>query len=381
MFGHRNVPDSPVNGRAASPINGRPTSKARKLAYALLGGVTLFGIGWITAQTSEKEKVDERYARSDKVGEIGNPFVTNRAPSTPPVPPTATPVVANRPPLPTATAPTPGWAMPAMGLPPGPARPVPISQFQASGGTVHQTPAGNVAPGSVNASARGNASDALGDRLNAGEDAETAVATMLPDRNLFLTMGTPMPCILEQAIRTDVPGPFRCKVPTPVYSTSGAVPLLDSGTWIFGRISEPLARGSSRAFAVVTRLETPQGCLVKLRAPVGDLLGTSGIDGEVDTHFFERFRGVAMLALLDAAGQAAALAASRAIGGENGISFNEFQAGGRDLAQGSYGDDINIPSTLRTHQARRIMIMAMQDLDMRGCFRLRTASNQLRTTK
>jgi type IV secretion system protein VirB10 len=366
MFGRNSIPDSPVNGGTASPINRRPTSKVRKFAYALLGGVTLFGIGWITPQTPEKEKVDERYTRADKVGEIGNPFVPIPASTAPPTPPAVIPAAANRPPA------APGWTMPSMGPPPGPSRPVPISQFQAAGGIAQQPPAGTAPSGTVNASTRGSGSDALSDRLNVGEDGETAVATMLPDRNLFLTMGTPMPCILEQAIWTDVPGPFRCKVPTPVYSTSGAVPLVDSGTWIFGRISEPLARGSTRAFAVVTRLETPQGCLVKLRAPIGDQLGTPGIDGEIDTHFFERFRGVAMLALLDAAGQAAAIAASRAIGGENGISFNEFQSGSRDLAQGSYGDDINIPSTLRTHQARRIMVMAMSDVDMRPCFKLRT---------
>jgi type IV secretion system protein VirB10 len=368
MVGRSNLPDSPVNGGSASPINARPPSRARKITYALLSGVTLFGIGWITAQPPEKEKADERYTRADKVGEIGNPFVPIPTPAAPPVPPAAIPVAINRPPGPTAAAPTPGWAMPAMGLPAGPSRPVPISQFQASGGIAQQAAMGATPSMTANASAGRGGPDALSDRLNVGEDGGTAVATMLPDRNLFMTMGTPMPCILEQAIRTDVPGPFRCKVPMPVYSTSGAVPLVDSGTWIFGRISEPLARGSTRAFAVVTRLETPQGCLVKLRAPVGDQLGTSGIDGEVDNHFFQRFQGVAMLALLDAAGQAAAIAASRAIGGENGVSFNEFQSGSRDLAQGSYGDDINIPSTLRTHQARRVMIMAMEDIDMRPCF-------------
>jgi type IV secretion system protein VirB10 len=196
---------------------------------------------------------------------------------------------------------------------------------------------------------------------------------MLPDRHLFMTMGTPIPCILEQPINTQVPGPFRCKVRGPVYSTSGAVPLLDDGTWVFGRVAQHLERGMDRAFAVVTRLETPQGCLVKLRASLGDQLGTPGIEGEVDTHFFERFRGVAMIALLDAAGQAAAIAASNAIGAESGISFNQFQSGSKNLANGSYGDDINIPSTLRRAQAPQVLIMAMDDIDMRPCFSLRTA--------
>ena len=98
---------------------------------------------------------------------------------------------------------------------------------------------------------------------------------------------------------------------------------------IFGRTVEDLQRGKRRTFGLVTRVETTKGCLIKLRAPVGDQLGTPGLDGEIDTHFFERFQSVAILALFDAASQAAAIAASEAIGGDNGISFNEIEAGGK----------------------------------------------------
>jgi type IV secretion system protein VirB10 len=270
-------------------------------------------------------------------------------------------------------------------LPGALARPVnrpPISALQTSGGlkangtaTTTSTQAAPSSEGgveSISATARVD-NDRLDEGLGSGRDGGTVSATMLPDRNLFMTMGTPIPCILEQPINTQVPGPFRCKVKGPVYSTSGAVPLLDDGTWAFGRVAQHLERGMNRAFAVVTRLETPQGCLIKLRASLGDQLGTPGIEGEVDTHFFERFRGVAMIALLDAAGQAAAIGASNAIGAESGISFNQFQSGSKNLAEGSYGDDINIPSTLRRAQAPQVLIMAMDDIDMRPCFSLTMA--------
>lgn len=268
------------------------------------------------------------------------------------------------------------------GLPTVLARPVvrpPISALQTSGGLKPAAASPQAAPSaeggveSISARGGGGGSDRLDEGLGAGRDGGTVSATMLPDRNLFMTMGTPIPCILEQPINTQVPGPFRCKVRGPVYSTSGAVPLLDDGTWAFGRVAQHLERGMDRAFAVVTRLETPQGCLIKLRASLGDQLGTPGIDGEVDTHFFERFRGVAMIALLDAAGQAAAIGASNAIGAESGISFNQFQSGSKNLAQGSYGDDINIPPTLRRAQAPQVLIMAMDDIDMRPCFSLTMA--------
>jgi type IV secretion system protein VirB10 len=357
-------------GNVTSPVARAPMSRLRKGLLLLSGAVVAAGITWLT---SEGDKVDrtlpDRQIRPEAVGEIGSPFVPipREAPPAPPVVPTP---VAARPPAHAVPVPNSGWQLPSLAPLARPA--VAISQFQASAAPA-QPATTPVATGGQQDKARAGAGegDALNVRLNAGEDAGTAVTTLLPDRNLFMTMGTPIACVTEQPIRTDVPGPFRCKVPTPVYSTSGAVPLLDPGTWVFGRIAESLERGSTRAFGVVTRLETPQGCLIKLRAPIGDQLGTSGIDGEIDTHFFERFQGVALLALLDAAGQAAALAASNAVGNGTGVQFNQFQLGGRQLGEGSFGDDVNIPSTLATHQARNIVVMAMQDIDMRACFRLR----------
>lgn len=261
------------------------------------------------------------------------------------------------------------------GMPGGlPAQPsVPIRHFQAK---IPRSTVDSGAPGQAGDSdgaspVSARSGDALDNRLNAGADPDTVVATRLPDRNLFLTMGTGMPCISEQPINTDVPGPFRCKVKGNVMSTSGNVSLLDDGTWIFGRMTESLARGKRRAFGVVTRVETPDGCLIRLRAPIGDQLGTSGVDGEIDTHFFERFRGAALLALFDIASQTAAIAASEAIGGGNGISFNQIEMGARDLGEGTVGDDVNIPPTLKAAQAKRMLITVMEDIDMRKCYALR----------
>ena len=365
---------TPQTDATTSQIAGPRENRKKKLGKALLGTVTIIAAGWFILTDSPPPPVEAERSAVARNGEIGSAF----APIPPSAPPT-TPAVA-KPPLPPAR-PT-GTGMP--GVPTVLARPVvrpPISALQTSGGLRTAAAANPTAPApsteggveGISALNGGGGSDRLDEGLGAGRDGGTVSATMLPDRNLFMTMGTPIPCILEQPINTQVPGPFRCKVRGPVYSTSGVVPLLDDGTWAFGRVAQHLERGMDRAFAVVTRLETPQGCLIKLRASLGDQLGTPGIDGEVDTHFFERFRGVAMIALLDAAGQAAAIGASNAIGADSGISFNQFQSGSKNLAQGSYGDDIDIPPTLRRAQAPQVLIMAMDDIDMRPCFSLTMA--------
>jgi type IV secretion system protein VirB10 len=370
MFGNTVTPQT---DNATSQVTAPAKSKKRKTAEMLLGTAAIIAFGWFILNDSAPPPVADR-AMVARNGEIGGDFK--------PIPPPAAPVVqaVAKPPQPPAR-PT---GMPMPGLPganPGPSN-RPLSLYQAgfsidrgerSTSTAQAPPSAEGGVESISAMAGSGGNDRLDAGLGAGRDGGTVSATMLPDRHLFMTMGTPIPCILEQPINTQVPGPFRCKVRGPVYSTSGAVPLLDDGTWAFGRVAQHLERGMDRAFAVVTRLETPQGCLVKLRASLGDQLGTPGIDGEVDTHFWERFRGIAMIALLDAAGQAAALAASNAIGSESGITFNEFESGSKSLAQSSYGDDINIPPTLRRAQAPQVLIMAMDDIDMRPCFSLTMA--------
>jgi type IV secretion system protein VirB10 len=369
MFGNSVTPQTDT---ATSQIAAPPKSKKRKFTELLLGTVSIVAAGWFIMHDTTRPPVETERSVVARNGEIGGGFVPIPQSAPPVVPADATPArVPGRPP---------GPSLPA--LPTVLARPVvrpPISALQTSGGLKPAAVPAQAAPSaeggveSISAMASSGGNDRLDSGLGAGRDGGTVSATMLPDRHLFMTMGTPIPCILEQPINTQVPGPFRCKVKGPVYSTSGAVPLLDDGTWAFGRVANHLERGMDRAFAVVTRLETPQGCLVKLRSSLGDQLGTPGIDGEVDTHFWERFRGVAMIALLDAAGQAAAIGASNAIGAESGISFNQFQSGSKNLAQGSYGDDIDIPPTLKRAQAPQVLILAMDDIDMRPCFSLTMA--------
>ena len=122
-----------------------------------------------------------------------------------------------------------------------------------------------------------------------------------------------------------------------------------------------------------TRVETPQGCLVRIRAPAADALGQAGLDGEIDTHFFQRFGAYIGMAFLDSGMQAAVLAASNAGGRGNngGVSFYQFQNAGRQGGQSLFAEDAAIPPTLRRNQAEPIVVRLTPDVDMRPCFRLR----------
>ena len=64
-----------------------------------------------------------------------------------------------------------------------------------------------------------------------------------------------------------------------------------------------LRRGQRRLFVTFTKIETPDGCMVRIRAPGADALGQAGLDGEIDNHFFQRFGAYIGMAFVDAAMQ------------------------------------------------------------------------------
>jgi type IV secretion system protein VirB10 len=341
----------------ASPVAGgsAPSWRRRALLWGA-GIVAVGGVLWLTAPSRRHEDSPGKPASFEVPGQIGAAFEAARTPreATVSLPvPRATPA-----------------SVAADAINQRTYRPAPLMAF----GGPQDIDRGHGKPGSggpgTGGAAEAAGTDALSARLRA-EDQPTAVATQLPDRNLFLTEGTPIPCVPDSPITSDVEGAFRCKLPEAVWSTSGAVPLLDAGTWIVGRVGAGLRRGQRRLFAVMTRVETPQGCLIRIRAPAADALGQAGLDGEIDTHFFQRFGAYLGMAFLETGMQAAVLAASNAAGRNNGgVSFYQFQTAGQQGGQSLFAEDAAIPSTLYRAQAQPIVVRLTQDIDMRTCFRL-----------
>lgn len=191
-------------------------------------------------------------------------------------------------------------------------------------------------------------------------------ASRLPNRNLIVTQGTSIPCVLETAMSSDVPGFVSCVVLRDVMSDSGNVVLMEKGTQIVGEYRGDLRRGSQRLFVLWTRAKTPTGVIVALSSPATDALGRAGFDGEVDNHFWQRF-GAALL--LSIAGDASAI-------GRQQLQSNEIQinnsAGAANNAAAIVVDrSINIPPTLTKNQGELVNIFVARDLDFSSVYKLR----------
>ena len=108
-----------------------------------------------------------------------------------------------------------------------------------------------------------------------------------------------LPCVLDTAIQSDLPGPLLCHLPGPVYSPKGVL-LMEAGTQVIGRYQSMGRNGESRLMAVSTYAHTPNGIWVPLAGnPMADDLGRTGFAGAVDNHYLERFGGAVILSLTE----------------------------------------------------------------------------------
>ncbi len=119
----------------------------------------------------------------------------------------------------------------------------------------------------------------------------------------FMLLPGLLPLVLDTAIQSDLPGPLLAHLPGPVYSTKGVL-LMEAGTQIIGRYETMKQNAGSRLLATSVFAHTPNGIWVPLAGePLADDLGRTGLDGEVNNHYLQRF-GAAILLSPNGSGSA-----------------------------------------------------------------------------
>ncbi len=202
-------------------------------------------------------------------------------------------------------------------------------------------------------------------------------ASVLQNPDMVITEGTMIPCTLQTAIDSQLPGLVTCVVPIDVRGSTGNVVLLDRGTKIIGQMENGLLQGQNRVFVDWTRAETPDHVIVTLDSPGSDELGRAGLPGAVNNHFWDRFGGALMLTLVQGGLQAGTLAAA---GNGSGNSTSQqaalgfvyaAQSNGQSVANTALANSINIPPTLTKNQGDTVSLIVAHDLDFSSVYRLR----------
>jgi len=197
----------------------------------------------------------------------------------------------------------------------------------------------------------------------------SAHARVLPTRRFLLAKGAFIDCTLETAIDSSLPGMTTCITATDTFSADGTVVLLERGTKLIGETRGQVQQGAARVFVLWTEARTPGGIVVPLDSPGADELGRSGLAGEVNRHFWDRFGAAILISTLDGAVQTAVQSAGRS-GGP--VIYNPSSSEGvmTDVLKSS----VNIPPTITKRNGERIQVFVARDLDFRPVYELRSVA-------
>lgn len=190
-------------------------------------------------------------------------------------------------------------------------------------------------------------------------------ARVLPTQRLLLPKGAFLDCTLETAIDSTLPGMTTCVLATDSFSVDGSVVLLERGTKLVGETRGQVQQGSSRIFVLWTEARTPTGVIVPLASPGTDELGRSGLAGQVDRHFWDRFGAAILVSVIEGGVQAAVQ--SRNNGGT--VIYNPTTT--TDVTTEVLKSTISIPPTVTKANGERIQVFVARDLDFRSVYELR----------
>lgn len=196
-------------------------------------------------------------------------------------------------------------------------------------------------------------------------------ASMIGDRSMILPKGRSIDCGMSMRLINEVAGMASCVLSSDVHSDDGRVVLLEKGSEATGEYVAAMAQGQRRLFVLWTRIKTTKGVVINLNSPAADSLGTSGMDGYIDNHWWERIGAAFMLSLVK---DAIAFKTAEATGGSNGSQgvavFQNSSQTGNNMAEKVLDSTINIKPTIYKNQGDRGTIYVARDLDFSTVYAL-----------
>jgi type IV secretion system protein VirB10 len=193
--------------------------------------------------------------------------------------------------------------------------------------------------------------------------------TVSPDRlanpasPYIVQAGTVIPAALLTGIQSDLPGQVTAQVTEHVFDTpTGKFLLIPQGSRLIGQYDSQVSFGQKRVLLVWNRITLPDGKSIVLERQQGaDARGFSGLEDEVDYHWWDLITAAALSTLLS-------------VGAELGSNQNESDLM-RALRRGSQDSvnntgqqlvrrQLNIQPTLTIRQGFPVRVIVNRDLVM-----------------
>ncbi|NCP17726.1 MAG: type VI secretion protein [Erythrobacter sp.] len=326
----------------------------------MVAGIAIVAaLGLVTLWSMNSARLDPADAGAEGAAETGP--ATGGAQITTDPAPVATTVDAPQQPIVRADpAPSPVYSMQPNSAPGLAGNPYdsPSLVFDSTGKAVASVPTAALPEGAGpnaggNVSVGGSAGD-FASRVG-GVGGATAQARSLSNPGTTVTEGTLIPAVLETAIDTDVPGFVRAVVSQDVRSFNGKNVLIPRSSRLVGQYQSGLQAGQKRAYVIWTRVIRPDGVSVNLQSPGVGFDGKTGLPGDVDSRFFQRFSGAMLLSVI---GGLSAIAS----GGVAPLVLG----GGQSAASTAVQQDGQLGPVVRVRAGEPIRVFTARDLDFSG---------------
>jgi type IV secretion system protein VirB10 len=375
-------PETVVGERSTAAVHSVRTLQSRVsnvLAMGLMGSLAVGFLGWYYVHTfarqGEVKRAAQTASRNQAAGEMALPSLGHIDPPAAPVsnflgpPPEAPPTLESK-----ALASPPVTPSPVGAQAPQKS-PAMLALERRLGGAVSEGP--EIRKNASSAPTMGEGHTALPEESGAmsGESALSALlhpsaipaarARVLPAERLLLPKGAFIDCTLETAIDSTLPGMTTCVTATDTFGVDGSTVLIERGSKLVGETRGEVHQGAARVFVLWTEARTPTGVIVPLASPGTDELGRSGLAGEVNRHFFERFGAAILISIIDGAVQSAV--SSR---GNGTVIVNPTTS--QEVMTEVLKSTVNIPPTVTKAQGDRIQVLVARDLDFRSVYELKS---------
>jgi type IV secretion system protein VirB10 len=235
--------------------------------------------------------------------------------------------------------------------------------------SAHATPGSTLAVPADAPPLDSNAVQNMQDRKLAFINGPVGRRTVSPDRlanpasPYVVQAGTVIPAALLTGIQSDLPGQVTAQVTDHVYDTpTGQFLLIPQGSRLLGQYDSQISFGQKRVLLVWNRIMLPDGKSIVLGRQQGaDARGFSGLEDEVDYHWWDLIKAATLSTLLS-------------VGAELGSNRDESDLV-RALRRGSQDSinntgqqlvrrQINIQPTLTIRQGFPVGVIVNRDLVM-----------------
>ena len=175
---------------------------------------------------------------------------------------------------------------------------------------------------------------------------------------------TKLPCTIEPLMHSDVEGYFTAKVNTNVYDTdTGRHLLVPQGATIGGRDhGSELLYGNERLPTTSLALTIGKRTYDLGQAPMMDQLGTNGLTGEVDQHYWRLFGAIFIGGVLRGGQQMLQMEMAQA-GGAGQIATGMAGLGNQAASQ-RVGRALDTRPTIKVFPGQQCQVLLIKELQL-----------------